>query len=169
MLKKTVVAFFFLYIFLLKTKKKHSAYWSNYAGGATVRPHWVHFMYLGHVWAHLICCKWLSSSPHKIMMNAPCMAHAAKPAQTPTGRTGAAAQKDTSCSLTEHPAEPDKVSCTIQSGHLPSNQHHVNVSCSNHKSTSYFFYFIFFSQCINLIVWGWVVAIVWQTVILGTR
>lgn len=81
------------------------------------------------------------------MMNAPCMAHAAKPAQTPTGRTGAAARKDTSCSLTGYPAEPDKVSRTLQSGRLPSNQHNVNVSFSNNKSRSFFFqlfiYFIF--------------------------
>lgn len=44
------------------------------------------------------------------MMNAQYMAHAAKPAPTPTGRTGAAAQKDTSYSQTGYPVEPDKVS-----------------------------------------------------------
>lgn len=49
------------------------------------------------------------------MMNAPCMAHAAKPARTPTGHTGAAAQKDTSCSLTGYRAKPDKVSGTLAS------------------------------------------------------
>ncbi|KAJ4933189.1 hypothetical protein JOQ06_030024, partial [Pogonophryne albipinna] len=43
-----------------------------------------------------------------IMMNVPCMAHAAKPAQTPMGHTDAAAQKDTSCSLTGYLAKPNK-------------------------------------------------------------
>lgn len=49
------------------------------------------------------------------MMNVPCMAHAAKPAQTPTGHTDAAAQKDTSCSLTRYLAKPNKVSGTLAS------------------------------------------------------
>ncbi|MEQ2312284.1 hypothetical protein AMECASPLE_029357, partial [Ameca splendens] len=44
----------------------------------------------------------------EIMMNVPCMVHAAKPAQTPTGHTDAAAQRDTSCSLTGYLAEPNK-------------------------------------------------------------
>lgn len=44
------------------------------------------------------------------MMNAPRMAPAAKPARTPTGRTAAAARRDTSCSPTGCPAGPDKVS-----------------------------------------------------------
>ena len=47
------------------------------------------------------------------MMNVPCMAHAAKPAQTPMGHTDAAAQKDTSCSLTGYLAKPNKVSGTL--------------------------------------------------------
>lgn len=47
---------------------------------------------------------------HKIMMNAPRTVRAARPARTPTGHTAAAALKDTSCSLTGFPAEPDKVS-----------------------------------------------------------
>lgn len=50
------------------------------------------------------------------MMNVPCMAHAAKPARTPMGHTDAAAQKDTSCSLTEYLAKPNKVSGTLASG-----------------------------------------------------
>lgn len=50
------------------------------------------------------------------MMNVPCMAHAAKPARTPMGHTDAAAQKDTSCSLTEYPAKLNKVSGTLASG-----------------------------------------------------
>lgn len=49
-------------------------------------------------------------------MNVPYTAHAAKPAPTPTGRTDAAAQRDTSCSPTGYPAEPDKVSGTPASG-----------------------------------------------------
>lgn len=49
------------------------------------------------------------------MMNVPCMAHAAKPARTPTGHTDAAAQKDTSYSLTGDPAKPNKVSGTLAS------------------------------------------------------
>lgn len=65
------------------------------------------------------------------MMNAQCMEHAAKPAPTPMGRTGAAARKDTSYSLTGYPAEPDKVSGTLQSGSLPSNQQSVNILFSN--------------------------------------
>lgn len=60
------------------------------------------------------------------MMNAPCMAHAAKPAPTPMARTGAAARKDTSYSLTGSPAEPDKVSRRLHSQSLPSNQLSVN-------------------------------------------
>lgn len=75
-------------------------------------------------------------------MNAPCMAHAAKPAQTPTGRTGAAARKDSSCSLTGYPAEPDKVSRTLQSGRLPSNQHNVNVSFFSYSGSFLFFFFL---------------------------
>lgn len=47
------------------------------------------------------------------MMNVPCMAHAAKPAQTPTGHTDAAAQKDTSWSLMGDHAKPNKVSGTL--------------------------------------------------------
>lgn len=50
------------------------------------------------------------------MMNVPRMARAAKPARTPTGHTAAAARKDTSCSLTGYPAEPDKVSGTTHTG-----------------------------------------------------
>lgn len=50
------------------------------------------------------------------MMNVPCMAHAAKPAQTPTGHTNAAAQRDTSYSLTGYLAEPNKVSGTLALG-----------------------------------------------------
>lgn len=50
------------------------------------------------------------------MMNVPCMAHAAKPARTPTGHTDAAAQKDTSCSLTGYLAKPNKVSGTLALG-----------------------------------------------------
>lgn len=53
------------------------------------------------------------------MMNVPYTAHAAKPAPTPTGRTDAAAQRDTSCSPTGYPAEPDKVSGTPASGSSP--------------------------------------------------
>lgn len=47
------------------------------------------------------------------MMNVPCMAHAAKPARTPTGHTDAAAQKDSSCSPTGDLAKPNKVSGTL--------------------------------------------------------
>lgn len=47
------------------------------------------------------------------MMNVPCMAHAAKAARTATGHTDAAAQKDTSCSLTGYRARPSKVSGTL--------------------------------------------------------
>lgn len=61
------------------------------------------------------------------MMNAPCMAHAAKPARTPTGHTGAAAQKDTSCSLTGYRAKPDKVSGTLAL-EIRYNLHNAHVS-----------------------------------------
>lgn len=50
---------------------------------------------------------------HKIMMNVPCTVHAAKPAPTPMGHTDAAAQKDTSYSLTRYLAKPNKVSGTL--------------------------------------------------------
>lgn len=47
------------------------------------------------------------------MMNVPRMVHAAKRARTPMGHTDAAAQRDTSCSLTGDPAKPNKVSATL--------------------------------------------------------
>lgn len=59
------------------------------------------------------------------MMNVPCMAHAAKPARTPMGHTDAAAQKDTSCSLTRDLVKPNKVSVTLA---LRNNVHSMYVS-----------------------------------------
>lgn len=65
-------------------------------------------MYLGHVWAYLICHKWLFLCV-QIMMNVQCMGYAAKPARTPTGRIAVAAQMATDCSPTDIPAKPNRV------------------------------------------------------------
>lgn len=68
------------------------------------------------------------------MMNVLCMAHAAKPARTPTGHTDAAAQKDTSYSLTGYHAKPNKVSSTLASGN---NIIYIVRFISNNKQGSF--------------------------------
>lgn len=65
-------------------------------------------MYLGHVWAYLICHKWLFLCV-QIMMNVQCMVYAAKPARIAMGRIIVAAQMATDCRLTDTPAKPNRV------------------------------------------------------------